>query len=399
MKQKVFIIGNSFATRLGIIRSLSQVDCEIFVIAIAYWKGKYIKPIDCFSKYVKGFYYLERVEGEKGLVRLLLEKCTDTEHKNIIIPTSDFSAIAIDHNRNALKDYFLFPYISNSEKDVAFWMNKMNQKQLASQIGLKVASSIILESTEGHFVIPNEVKYPCFTKPLASIGGGKKCIRKCEDEKTLLEVLSVAEEKGITQILVEDYIKIDREYAALGCSDGENVIIPGIIQFVRGSKSHPGIALLGEVKPTDGFEQLIKEFCLFVQEIGYVGIFDIDFVESGGDFYFLELNLRIGGSAYAITKMGGNLPAIYVNSLTGSNVNANEAKIKQSAIYINERMLMDDWISGKLSTKTYWKLTSSADIHFVSDSEDSIPQKILKKEFLNNLFNYKRIVKRLLSHI
>ena len=104
MKQKVIVIGNSFATRLGIIRSLSQVDCEIFVIAIAYWKGKYIKPIDCFSKYVKGFYYLERVEGEKGLVRLLLEKCTDTEHKNIIIPTSDFSAIAIDHNRNALKD-------------------------------------------------------------------------------------------------------------------------------------------------------------------------------------------------------------------------------------------------------------------------------------------------------
>ena len=44
MKQKVFVIGNSFATRLGIIRSLSQVDCEIFVIAIAYWKGKYIKP-------------------------------------------------------------------------------------------------------------------------------------------------------------------------------------------------------------------------------------------------------------------------------------------------------------------------------------------------------------------
>ena len=101
----------------------------------------------------------------------------------------------------------------------------------------------------------------------------------------MLEVLSVAEEKGITQILVEDYIKIDREYAALGCSDGENVIIPGIIQFVRGSKSHPGIALLGEVKPTDGFEQLIKEFCLFVQQIGYVGIFDIDFVDYLSNIY------------------------------------------------------------------------------------------------------------------
>ena len=57
MRQKVVIIGHGYTSRLGLIRSLADLDCEITVIAMVFngWFGRLIrfeggKPIDCRSK-------------------------------------------------------------------------------------------------------------------------------------------------------------------------------------------------------------------------------------------------------------------------------------------------------------------------------------------------------------
>ena len=62
MKQKVVIIGHGYASRLGVIRSVAQIGCEITVIAMTGYRrdGKTLntrKPIDCYSKYVSNVYY------------------------------------------------------------------------------------------------------------------------------------------------------------------------------------------------------------------------------------------------------------------------------------------------------------------------------------------------------
>lgn len=403
MPQKVVIIGNSFATRLGVIRSLANTGCEINVVDIGFHKGKSGKslyPIDYYSKYIDKYFLFERSEGREGLVDFLIRECADKLQKAVLIPTSDFSAVTIDENQERLKEFFLFPHIHHTEGAVSHWMNKMVQKELASQIGLIVAKAVILEKGEKHFAIPSNIDYPCFTKPLASIGGGKRCLKKCDSEKALSEVLTLAEKINIEKILIEEYIKIEKEYAILGFSDGNDVVIPGIIQFVEGSKSHPGVALKGKIKPITGFENTIRLFKQLILRIGYIGIFDIDFVESGDKIYFVELNLRIGGSAYAVSKMGCNLPAMYVKFMTGKSIKDDTScYVQTTKTYLNERMLMDDWMSGKRSTCEYKKIIKSSDIYFVSDEDDPKPQEQLQKEFLHKLISHKRIVKHLLQII
>ena len=288
MPQKVVIIGNSFATRLGVIRSLANTGCEINVVDIGFHKGKSGKslyPIDYYSKYIDKYFLFERSEGREGLVDFLIRECADKLQKAVLIPTSDFSAVTIDENQERLKEFFLFPHIHHTEGAVSHWMNKMVQKELASQIGLIVAKAVILEKGEKHFAIPSNIDYPCFTKPLASIGGGKRCLKKCDSEKALSEVLTLAEKINIEKILIEEYIKIEKEYAILGFSDGNDVVIPGIIQFVEGSKSHPGVALKRKIKPIAGYEDTIRLFKQLILRIGYIGIFDIDFVSSGDKIY------------------------------------------------------------------------------------------------------------------
>lgn len=398
MKQKVIVIGNSFATRLGIIRSVGEIGCEVIVIDIAYYKtSNPSKPIDGYSKYVNQVFFFDRKYGREGLVQLLLEKCADKNQKPIIIPTSDFTAVAIDNEE--IRKHFLVPYINNTISSIEYWMNKANQKTIALQAGLNVAGSTIVEKKADSFVVPETVKYPCFTKPLASIGGGKQCLKRCDNKSDLQDVLKLAVSRGVNKLLVEDFLNIDEEYAVLGFSNGNDVIIPGVIKFVRESQSHKGIAMVGEVLPTDDFTEIVDKFSYFIRQIGLVGLFDIDFFKCQGDFYFGELNLRMGGSGSAVFEMGVNLPAMFVKSVLGEGINSVKHEIGASATFVNERMCIDDWLSGKLSTNCLHQIINSADIHFIKDNKDSCPYEELVKEIRRNNFNYKRIIKRIIHII
>lgn len=394
MRQRVIIIGHSFTTRLGIIRSVAEIGCEVVVVAIGiYNTPNPTKPLDCYSKYVDQVFFFNSKYGMEGFVQLLLEKCTDQNRKPIIIPTSDFTALAIDNEE--IKKHFLVPFIYNEQNSIAYWMDKSNQKRMAINAGLNVAGACVVSRNEDAFVVPNEVKYPCFTKPLSSIGGGKKCLRKCNNKTELCEVLNIAEKNDIREILVEDYLDIDEEFAVLGFSDGKDVVIPGVINFVKGSQSHKGVAMVGQVLPINGFKEQIDKFGCFVRSVGFVGLFDIDFFKCQGEFFFGEMNLRIGASGTAISQMGVNLPAMFVKSMLGEGTDGFKKEITASATYINERMCMGDWLAGMISTKTLHGILNSGDIQFVRDEDDTRPQRELAKKIWHHYFNYKRIVRRI----
>ena len=398
--KKVVVLGNSFTSRLAVIRALANMECEITAVCIGFYpelrRGDTPPmPADGYSRYVSRCLFFERREGRDGLVRFLLNECADPIEKVLLIPTSDFSVVTIDTNQHLLEEKFIFPHIRHEEGAIERWMNKELQKTQARKAGLTAPDSIVLKATNHVYQIPSDIHFPCFTKPLASIGGGKHCQRRCNTLQELQEVVDVAERFGITELLVEDYIDIDTEYAVLGWSDGKDVIIPAVISFLEGSKAHNGIALLGRVMPIAGFESLLKHFKSLIQSIGYIGIFDIDFFKSNGVFYFAEINSRIGGSCHAVTVAGVNLPAMMVSSMVNHSSVNNVKPINSTYTYVNERMCLDDWYQGFISSYRYNRIIKTADISFVSDSEDPVPAEIFKKEHRTKILSLKRIVKRI----
>ena len=399
-KKKVVIIGHGFTSRLAVIRSVAQIGCEVTVIVMTQFKkgGKTLrtkKPIDCYSKYVSHIFYC-LASDEEALINLLLENCKDRQQKVVIIPDSDFSAATIDKYQERLKDYFLFPHIHHTPGEIAVWMQKPKQKDLAQKIGLNVVNGNVVSITNHHYVIPNDVKYPCFTKPFATKIGGKRLFRKCENETTLREALDYAGNLHENiQLLIEEYKHIDKEYAVVGFSDGKEVIIPGIIQMIAMAHGgHFGVTCQGKIMPTKGFEELISKFKTMVLEIGFVGLFDIDFYESNDKLYFCELNLRFGGSGYALTKMGVNLPGMMVKALYGENTDNMQKCILDEAIFANERMCLDDWYMSFITDKVFHQIMKSSDIYFIKDNSDEGPQKAFKREYFRILA--KRFLKRML---
>ena len=385
MKQKVVIIGYGFSSRLCLARILGKLGYEVSVIVVEMVSSK---PIDCYSKYVKHCYYTQGNEEEK-LINILLTNCKDESQKVILIPINDFSAMVLDNNLNLLEQFFLFPHIHHRQGAIVEWMNKEKQKGLAYQFGLNVANSIDIEIVNRSCEIPANVHYPCFTKTRAYASGYKQTLHRCDNADQLRAVLDelIQKHKNLT-LMVEDYKDIEKEYAVVGFSNGNEVVIPGVIEISSMAiGSDRGVALHGKIVPCHDYEKLVKAFELFIRKIGFVGMFDIDFYLSEGLFYFGELNLRIGGSGFAIISQGVNLPEMLVRTLLGKSIDGMKKEISCSATYSNERIAMENWYEGHLTNHEFFTILKSSDISSVKNWHDPIPWfifwlKTIKKYFI-----------------
>lgn len=389
MKPKVVIIGHSYTSRLGLIRSVGLCGYDVTVIVTMYGKVKKSKPLDCYSKYVHKVLYCGAKDRE-GLISLLLSQCKGEHQKAVLIPDSDWSAAIVDGYKDELNKYFLLPH--TNIRDVEYWMDKKNQKLLAAEVGLVAPNATPIHIKDANIVIPNAVEYPCFTKALLTMGGGKQCFKRCDNPSELRSALSSFAHRGFCDILVEDYIDIEKEYAVVGYSNGQQVIIPAVIEFIENCKSHNGIARKGTVRPILGFEDCITLFKEYVKRTGFVGLFDIDFFYSQGAYVFGEMNFRFGGSGYAVTKMGVNLPAMFVQDIfTGSR--SEERLVSKSIVYVNERMCLDDFNEGHMSWCEYRNAIKESGVGFIHDKFDIKPQiqfnKLVRHIVISRMFRHR----------
>ena len=386
MKQKVVIIGYGFSSRLCLARALGQMGYEVSLIVVELTSSK---PIDCYSKYVKHYYYTQSIDDEDKIIQILMEKCKDDRQKVILIPINDFSASVLDKNLDLLEQHFLLPHIHHQQGAVTAWMNKEKQKQLAREVGLNVANSIDVEIVNRTYTMPDDVKYPCFTKTREYKPGYKYTLRRCDnDEQLRLFLDDLCQRHENLTLMVEDYKSIDKEYAVVGFSDGKEVVIPGVIEITRMAKGvDNGVALHGVIVPCQKYSSLVSAFKSFVQRIGFVGMFDIDFYLSEGQYYFGELNLRIGGSGFAVISSGVNLPEMLVRTLLGESIDGMKKEITASAAYTNERICMENWYAGFLTTQEFFSILRKRGISVVKCSQDRYPElifwlKSIKKYFI-----------------
>lgn len=392
MKPKVVVIGIGFATRLGIIRSLAEITDDICVIMI---ENEQSKPIDCYSKYVKQYYCSGNDENK--LIRIITEKCSDNNQKVVLIPTNDFSASVLDRHIDELKDHFLFPHIHNKQGAITDWMDKERQKALAKEVMLNVANSSVIDIINEKYDLPANINYPCFTKTLkCNTTGYKHTLHRCNDEKELRTFLDHLGKRFQTiTIMVEDYKEIETEFAVVGFSNGKEVIIPGVIEITNMAKGlYSGIACQGKIMPIGDFKGIVEQFKAMIRKIGFTGLFDIDFYRSEGLLYFGEINLRMGGSGYSVTKKGINLPCMLVQHLTGAPMSNSGQEIKSTSTFANERMCLDNWYKGFISTKEYRHIVQTSDISFLRDKDDRKPEIIYNRSFA--VLRMKRFLKKVL---
>lgn len=368
---RVVVIGRNYTSRLGMIRAVGMLGYDVYVIRT---NGKPSKSdIDSCSRYVKKYLFSPE-PNRKDLIKTLLSIAQKRDCKDIIIPVDDYAASTIDENIEILKDSYLFPNIDMKAGAITHVMDKELQKKLVKEVGLNVADGWKIDVKNGNYTIPANIQYPCFPKPEISFLGNKRCMRRCNNEQELREAISVVTERYPNcPFLVEKYIEIEKEFATLGFCDGQNVVLPAIIQLlVDGSGPHKGVTLQGKVLPPDNFKSFYEKVSRLMVNMHFVGLFDVDSYESKGQIYFNELNCRFGASGFSITKSGVNLPNMLIDHLLGKEINANQ-KVKESKSFVNEKVAIEDYY-GKFITKSeYKKYIKKSDFTFIKDEEDPAP--------------------------
>ena len=294
----------------------------------------------------------------------------------LLIPTCDLTACVIDEYYDELRDYYILPNIDDTEGGISRMMSKGIQKELAKSFGLNVLGSCVIKSRDGEVEIPDSVKYPCFIKPNISKNSAKGIMRKCESREELYNAISELAGKRNVEILVEDYAEIDHEYSLLGVSTREGVCAPGFFVADEGGHAeHRGVAITGRLLNCDDYRPLIDQLTAFIGTLGLNGLFDIDLIGTAdGQMYFVEVNLRFGGSGFAVTDAGVNLPGMYADYMIYGKPVDTELRLNgANKRFVSEKILIDEYVMGRVSRSRVRETIKNADILFIRDDSDRRP--------------------------
>lgn len=387
-KPRVVIAGRNYGSNLCTARALGTAGYEVEILRIFQAKPKLrnimkmLKP-DAYSQYVKAYHVCVTRRRSKRMIEKLI-RIADPDRKMLLLAADDYVANTVDDYLDELTDYYMVPNVNNTPGEINRLMSKEVQKVLAKEAGLPVLNSCLIVSENGEFEIPETVSYPCFIKPNISKNGSKTKMKKCESEEELRETLTEYCEKKDIEMLVEDFVDIQREFSILGVSTKEGVIGPGFFGAKEGGHAgRRGVALTGEVVPASMEQKLIDDICQFIGTLNYEGLFDVDLIQTAdGKMYFVELNLRFGGSGYAITASGVNLPGMFADyMLMNKPIDMNVVLTETGKNFINEKIMIEEYTQAYLTMAEMKQKMKEAEIHFIDNDVDKRPYRHFKKFF------------------
>ncbi len=392
-KPLVIVLSRNYSTGLGVIRSLGAAGYPVDLIASVKKNGSSV--IASSSKYVRNCVEVltPKIQGNSGeeLVRELMKYTTEANQKMILFPVDDFTTSVIDANRNALKKYFLMPEIRGGKyTSINEIMDKTLQGELAKQVGIKTPQEALV-SLRDDIEIPKEVSYPCFVKPLQSVSGHKTEMAVCENESELKShLLKMKKFFSDRSVLVQEYLNIDKEYDLSGVCTSQGVIIPAVIEKTRIAQHELGVTMTGKLVCADVLGSVKDKIAALLEEIKYVGMFDMELNLCKGEFYFNEINFRSGGPNYSYYLSGINLPELFVKELLGAKSNPEEQRVECfGKTFVYEKVAWEDYINSYMTKKEMLSCIKKADFTLLEDKNDPKPGEIFNKKIRLSAMKHK----------
>ncbi|MGL4452954.1 MAG: carbamoyl-phosphate synthase large subunit [Sarcina sp.] len=150
------------------------------------------------------------------------------------------------------------------------------------------------------------LKFPVLVRPSYVIGGQGMEITHDEEELTYYLKNAFAKDKK-NPILIDKYL-MGREIEVDAISDGENILIPGIMEHLERAGVHSGDSVT--MYPSQNISDKIKADVLeytkkLAIEIGITGMINIQFIEFEGKLYVIEVNPRASRTVPYISKVSG----------------------------------------------------------------------------------------------
>lgn len=150
------------------------------------------------------------------------------------------------------------------------------------------------------------LEFPVLVRPSYVLGG--QGMEITYDEKELTYYLSMAFKKDRKNPILIDKYLMGREIEVDAICDGEDVLIPGIMEHLERAGIHSGDSIT--MYPSQNISDEMKKKILDYTEklatgIGIKGMINIQFIEYKGNLYVIEVNPRASRTVPYISKVSG----------------------------------------------------------------------------------------------
>ncbi|MDL2220044.1 carbamoyl-phosphate synthase large subunit [Eubacteriales bacterium OttesenSCG-928-N14] len=170
--------------------------------------------------------------------------------------------------------------------------------------------------------VANTLGYPVLIRPSYVLGGQNMVIAfSDEDVKEYMALIRTMDDEN--PVLIDKYLQgIEIEVDAI--CDGEDILIPGILEHVERTGIHSGdsIALYPAVHVDDTMANRIVEYTKkLALSLGTQGLINIQYIIMGGQLYVIEVNPRASRTVPYISKVTGvPLVELAVRSMLGQRL-------------------------------------------------------------------------------
>jgi len=181
---------------------------------------------------------------------------------------------------------------------------------ILEQLNIKRPKGKAVWSVSSGIEAAEEIKYPVLVRPSYVLGG--RGMEICYKEDQLVKYLKDAFEYDTENPVLIDKYLYGTELEVDAVCDGEDVLIPGIMQHLEKAGVHSGdsITIYPPISIKEDIKQKIYDYTKRIaKKMNVIGIINIQFVEFEGELYIIEVNPRSSRTVPYISKISG-LPII-----------------------------------------------------------------------------------------
>jgi carbamoyl-phosphate synthase large subunit len=176
--------------------------------------------------------------------------------------------------------------------------------------GIPRAEGRTVYTTEEALAAANEVGYPVLVRPSYVLGGqGMEIAYRDDDIRSFMSIIGMTKQEH--PILVDQYL-MGREVEVDGVFDGEDILIPGIMEHVERAGIHSGdsIAVYPPLHVEEKHKQtILKHTKNLAKHLGVIGLINVQFIIYNDTVYIIEANPRSSRTIPYISKVT-NVPII-----------------------------------------------------------------------------------------
>ena len=198
------------------------------------------------------------------------------------------------------------PILGSSADTIDMAEDRERFDELLERSGIKRPKGHTIMTTEEALAAARELGYPVLMRPSYVLGGQNMIIAYCDEdiEEYMAIILS---HKQDNPVLIDKYLS-GMEIEVDAICDGENILIPGIMEHVERTGIHSGDSIA--VYPASDIDddmsaKIVATTETLCRELNALGLINLQYILMDGEIYVIEVNPRASRTVPYISKVTG----------------------------------------------------------------------------------------------